>query len=355
VKIRAAVITAALFVAALPVRAHIVYGATTLRQLTFQSDLVARARIVDPSAELALEEELEHETVVVADVLEVFKGPREERVRFVQHGHGVPLYRPGDEVVVFLQRTERSRELVGSGVAKRVGFVSIQEAGERFALDAASRDAFTGALRGYAAIEGLPADARPDALRRITVELLASQNAELASSALSDLALAGDRPLVTRGDLPVLEPLLESSATPIGVRVGLLAELDRRGFVDGPPRWAALLRTTSGADRLAAVRAAGAHPSEAVEKELKALLASSDPLLVAAAAVAIGTPGAENAVTSLAKLLDSREPRVRSAAIRGLGRIATKSARQVLAKAAASHSDADTRRRASAEVRLLSQ
>jgi hypothetical protein len=348
-----AALLAALLAVALPAHAHVVYGATTLRQLSFQSDLVGRARIIDAAAEVALAEPLERETVVVADMLEVFKGSREERVRFVQHGHGVPLYQPGDEVVVFLQRIERSRELAGSGVATRVGFVSVQEAGERFALDPASRDAFTAALRGYAALESLPADARPDALRRITVELLASQNSELAGSALRDLVLAGDRPLITRDDLPVLETLLTNAATPISVRIGLLAELERRGLVDGPPRWAALLRTTSGADRLAAVRAAGAHPSGAVTAALTPMLANKDPLLAAAAAVAIGTPGAQGAVAPLAGLLDSSEPRVRSAAIRGLGRIATPGAREALAKAAASHPDAATRRRASAEVRLL--
>ena len=53
------------------------------------------------------------------------------------------------------------------------------------------------------------------------------------------------------------------------------------------------------------------------------------------------------------ELLGSKEPRVRAAAIRGLGRIGTPRAREALAKAAASHPDAATRRRASAEVRLL--
>jgi len=350
----AALIFAVGLAAVLPARAHVVYGGTTLRQLTLESDLVVRARIVDPAAELWLEEPLLREAVVSAEVLEILDGTREaEELRFVQHGHGVPLYEKGDEVLLFLQRIERSRELAASGVASRIRFVSVQEAGEQFALDAATRDAFTAAVRAYAALEQLPAEARLDALRRITVELLASREPELAGSALRDLVLARDLPLLTREDLPALEPLLMRAATPIGVRIGLVAELERRGLLAGPPRWAELVRTTSGADRLAAVRAAGAHPSEAVAKELTPLLASEDPLLVAAAAVALGAPGSEAAVAPLAVLLGSPEPRVRAAAIRGLGKVATTGAREALAKAAASHPDASTRRRAGAEVKLL--
>jgi HEAT repeat protein len=76
-------------------------------------------------------------------------------------------------------------------------------------------------------------------------------------------------------------------------------------------------------------------------------------LLVAAAAVSLGTPRNDAAVAPLAKLLKSEESRVRMAAIRGLGRVATQGAKQVLVKTAAAHPDAATRRRAGAEVRLL--
>ncbi len=335
-------------------RAHVVYGGTTLRQLTLESDLVARARIVDPAAELWLEEPLLREAVVVAEVLEVLKGPSGgEELRFVQHGHGVPLYQKGEEVLLFLQRIERSRELGASGIASRIRFVSAQEAGERFALGAGTRDSFTAAVRAYAELEQIPPAAHLDALRRITLQLLSAREPELAGSALRDLVLAGDSPLITRDDLPALERVLGRAETPIGVRIGLVAELERRGLLDAPPRWVELVRTTSAADRLAAVRAAGVHPSEPVAKELTRLLESEDALHVAAAADALGAPGSESAVAPLAKLLGSPEPRVRAAAIRGLGKVATSGAREVLAKAAATHPDAPTRRRAGAEVKLL--
>jgi hypothetical protein len=333
---------------------HVVYGGTTLRLLTLESDLVARARIVDPAAEVWLEEPLLREAVVVAEVLETLKGASgAEELRFVQHGHGAPIYAKGEEVLVFLQHIERSREVGASRIASRIRFVSVQEAGERFALDGRTRDAFTTAVRAYAELEQLPPASRPDALRRITVHLLASREPGLASSALRDLVLAGDAPLLTRDDLPALKPVLARAAIPIGVRIGLVAELERRGLLEGPPRWAELVRTTSGADRLAAVRAAGVHPSEPVARELTRLLRSEDPLLVAEAAIALGAPGSESAVAPLAKLLGSPEPRVRAAAIRGLGKVGTPGARDALAKAAATHPDAATRRRAGAEVKLL--
>jgi len=343
----------ALAVAA-PARGHVVYGATTLRALTLESDLAVRARIADPSAEVWLEQPLAREAVVVAEVLETLRGASEEtRLRFVQHGHGVPLYAKGEEVLLFLQRIERSRELGASPVTSRIRWFSPQETDARFTLDARTRDGLTSAVRSYAALDGLPAEARLDALRAVTLRLLASPDAALAGSALRDVVLAGDVPLLGAGDVPALDELIGDAETPIGVRIGLLAELEHRGLVDGPPRWAALLRTTAGADRLAAVRAAAAHPSEPVAQELARLLTSGDPQLVASAAVSLGGAGSAPSVAPLAKLLESPDARVRAAAIRGLGRLAAPGAREPLAKAAAEHPDPDTRRRAAAELRRL--
>jgi hypothetical protein len=351
--VRVAAVALALASAA-PAPAHVVYGGTTLRALTLESDLVVRARITDPFAEVWTEEPLAREFVVVAEVLETLRGAGEEpRLRFVQHGHGVPLYAKGEEVLLFLQRIERSRELGARPVTSRIRWFSPQETDARFTIDARARDGLTSAVRAYAALDALPAEARLDALRAVTLRLLASPDPTLAGSALRDVVLAGDAPLLGPGDVPALEELIGDAETPIGVRIGLLAELERRGLVDGPPRWAALLRTTAGADRLAAVRAAAAHPSEPVEQELARLLTSGDTQLVASAAVSLGGAGSAASVAPLAKLLDSPDARVRAAAIRGLGRLAAPGAREPLAKAAAEHPDPDTRRRAAAELRRI--
>jgi len=347
-------VAALLAVAAGPTLAHVVYGTPTLSLLTQESDLVARVRIIDPHSALPVADPLAREVVVVAEVLEPLKSSYVgKRVEFVQHGHGSPEYEKGEEAVVFLKRIERSRELGGNAVASRIRWVSEQEAGSKFALDARVRADFATAVRGYAQLQVLAPEARPEAMHRITLKLLASPHPVLSSSALRDLVIAGDASLLGTRDLPILDPLLARPATPIGVRIGLLVELERRGLVDGPPRWATLLRTTTGKDRFAVVRASAAHPSEPVAAELRALLASDDSLLVAAAAVSLGTRGNDGAVAPLAKLLRSDESRVRMAAIRGLGRVATPGAKQVLVKTAAAHPDAATRRRAGAEVRLL--
>jgi hypothetical protein len=348
----AAALALAVALAAGAAAAHIVYGTSTLRLLVLESDLVVQARIRDPESELVIADPLLREYVVVAEPLGALKGePPAGPLRFVQHGHGSPRYAEGEEAVLFLRRIERSRELGASPLAARVPWVSVQESDAGFPLDAASREPLLAALRAYAGLERLPPAQQPAALRRVTLELLASPSASIASSALRDVVLAGELPLVTAEDLPALEPLLSSPATPVGVRVGLLAELERRGLLEGPPRWARLVRETRGQDRFAVVRAAAAHPSEPVTGALVDLLASDDPLLVSAAAVSLGAPGNEAAVAPLAQLLASDEQRVRLAAIRGLGRIATSGARAQLAATAQSHPDPATRRRAAAELR----
>ena len=349
-----AVAVVAAVVVAAAAGAHVVYGTTTLRLLTLQSDLVARVRIVDPDAEISLAKPLVRESVVVAKALETLKGEHpEEHLRFVQHGHGVPKYAKGEEVALFLQRIERSRELGASAIAERVRWVSIQEGGAKFPLDDATRAGFVAALRSYAALEKLPPAQQLDGLRRVTVERLGSADPRIASSAMRDVVLTRDAAILTSEDLPALGALIASHATPVGVRVALLAELERRRLVEGPPRWAKLLRETRGRDRFTVVRATSAHPSAPVTRELLKLLGNDDPLLVSTAAVSLGAPGNEAAVEPLAQLLASDEARVRTAAIRGLGGIATPRARAQLAKAAASHADPATRRRADAEVRML--
>ncbi len=312
-----------------------------------------RVRIVDGAAELVLENPPLRETLVVAEVLDTLKGPAPAGpLRFAQHGHGVPMYRAGEEVVVFAQAIGRSRELGKSALADHVAWVSTQEAELRFPVDDATRAPFVAAVRAYAGLEALPPDARLAALRTLTVELLASSSDErLARSALRDLTLAPDAPLVAKADVPVLEGVLANPARSIGLRIGLLAELERRGLVDGPARWAGLLDGTHGADRIAVARAAGAHPSAPVTKALVALLSSDDPLLVSTAAISLGAPGNEPAVAPLAKLLASEEPRVRMAAIRGLGGVGSPRAREVLAEAAREHPEPATRRRAAAELK----
>lgn len=335
--------------------AHVVYGAKTLQGLVAEADLVLRARIVAPAAPAgglaASRPSLE------AEVLEMLKGAlAEPRVRFVQHGHGVAPFAPGEETLLFLVDIARSRELGALGRTGAYDWVSLQEHDDAYPLEPASRAAALAAVRDYvAAPRAATPEARLDALRRATVGLLASRDAKLAASALSDLVLAPDLPLVGAADLAALGPVLDDPGTSMGVRAGLLAELERRGLVEGPPRWLRLLAAAAPTpDRVTAVRAAAASPDARVRERLAALLADPDARVAAAAAAALGVRGDPAAVEPLARALSHESSTVRVAAIRGLGGIASPAAARALERTAASHPDPATRRRAAAELKRRS-
>ena len=345
--------------------AHVVYGTPTIHQLVLEADVVARARVTDADAVVAIDDPPLRRPVVTVELLESLKGDTPcGLLTFAPHGHGTASYAEGEEVLLFLRRIERTPELARTPLAKKVTWVSRQESTHKIPLTAQSREAYLAAVRAYVAVDGLPASPAIHlaALRRITVKLLASREPGLAASAVRDLVFAGDAPLVTADDVPALEAVLADSMVAIGTRVALLAELERRALVDGPPRWVELLRSGPSRDRLVTVRAVAAHPSAPVTRELLALLqAAEDPAtrddaareLTAAAAVSLGVAGNDGAVEALARALGRDDARLRMAAIRGLGRIGTAAARRVLETAAAFHPDPATRRRAGAEVTVL--
>jgi HEAT repeat protein len=208
-------------------------------------------------------------------------------------------------------------------------------------------------VQRYVALEGESDPQRRVAgLRELTLDLLRSDEPRLAASALRDLVRSGTAPLVTRQDLPRLTPVLEDVRAPVGFRAGLLAELERRGLLEGDAHWVRLLETARAADLPAAIRAAGTHPSPAVNARIVELLATGDPASAEAAAVALGAPGNRTAVEPLSAALAQGDARLRMAAIRGLGRIALPESRRALESAAKSHADPATRRRAAAELRI---
>jgi hypothetical protein len=138
----------------------------------------------------------------------------------------------------------------------------------------------------------------------------------------------------------------------MGVRAGLLAELERRGLVDAPPRWLRLLAPGApAADRVTAVRAAAASRDGRVRARLVELLADPDARVAAAAAAALGAYDEPASVAPLAQALSHGAREVRMAAIRGLGRSTSPEAERALERAALSHPDPETRRRAAAELR----
>jgi hypothetical protein len=346
-----AVLTALL--AASLASAHLVVGTKTLRALCGEAEVVVRARITG-RGEASVGAEGKRRPVVEAQILEKLKGsPGGESIRFVQHGHGVATFETGDEALIFLQSLHRSPELRALSGRDDVVWVSLQEETDSYPATEDDR-ALIRAVREFVAAGRLPTRAeRHETLRRATVFQLASPDARVASSALRDLVVAGSDPVILAGDIPAIEALLAKPSTPIGVRIGVLSELERRGLMDTRVRWVQLLRTVQGADRRAVIRAAGLRPTPEVTEVLVEILTANDIEAASAAAVALGTPGNRAAVAPLGTALAGDHPSLRMASIRGLGRIATPEARKLLADAAASHPDPQTRRRARAEVSLL--
>lgn len=346
-----------LLAGAAPARAHIVAGSRTLGQLVEASDLVARLRFTEVDGVLVLEQGAVRRPYVEAELLQLFKGEASPGpLRFVQHGHGVAEYQRGEEALVFLLRIERSRELSRLAAGGQVRWVSLQEHDAKYLLTPASRAVWCEAVSAYVALAMLPdAAARRGAWKRLTLDLLRSPEPRLAASALSDLVLAPGTVRLGADDLPEVLALVRDASLhiEIGLRIGLLAELERRRLVDAPRHWVELLRGTQGTELLTVVQAAGAHPSPPLTAELLRLLGEEDPALVYATVLALGTPGNHAAVAALRQILAEGNERLRLASIRSLGRIATPAARQALAAAATAHPDPATRRRARAELTVL--
>ena len=336
--------------------AHLAKSTSSLRSLIAESEVVVRARVIELDTFVAQRgPDEKRRSILRVKVLEVLKGPEVAgaELPISQHGHGVAKYQPGDEALLFLRHLSKSRELHELGSTGELQWYSTQERDDAYVLSRESRRATMQAARRYVAIEKMPSDKRAEALRRITVKLLASRDLHLATSALRDMSRSGKVSLVTKADVPTLIKVIDDPQASIGVRIALLAELQRRGLVDGDPHWLRLLRRTKGADRLAVIHAAGAHLSPAVNAEVIDILMGTDAAASAAAAIAVGAPGNTAAVVPLSKAILSENPRVAMSAIRGLGKIGTEGARAVLTSAAASHPDASVRRRAQAELRIM--
>jgi hypothetical protein len=339
---------------ATPARAHVVYGTPSLHEQAREADLVVRVRIAHAQGLLRSDAPAATRSVVDAVVLETLRGERLARVTFAPHGHGAAEYHDGEEALVLLRRIGRVPELAASPLSGLVRWVSVQETGDKVPLGGRSRRLWLDAVRRWLDADAIADAARREAaLRETTIALLASPEPRIAASALRDLVWAGDAPVVTRDDVPRLDPLLRRPSVPITVRVGLLAELERRRLVAGAPRWARLLDDARGAGRLVVIRAVAAHPSPEVNARLLRVLDGGDREVAAAAAVSLGVPGNAAAVAPLERLLARDDAGLRFAAIRGLGRIGGAEALAALQRAAAFHPDAATRRRAGAEATVV--
>jgi len=351
----ACTVAALISVAPQPAGAQHLQGPASLRQLTSDADLVVRARITAASAELEAGGRVY--PVVHADVLATLKGSTAPGpIVFANIGAGATTFTLGEEVLLFLRHIERVAELAATPLQARLRYVAIPNASETFVLTDAVRPALSDAVRSYAAIAAIPdPEARGDALRKLTLAILQSGEPVLINSALRDFSPGGDAAALTLADLPAMVPLIESPRVPIGTRIALVAELERRGLIFGPTRWVRLLRTSHGSDLLSVIHAIGEHQSAGVSAYLIPLLTQPDLAIATAAATALGVPGNIDAVRPLTVSLGRDDYALRLAALRGLGRIGTQGARQALELAAARHPDAAVRSRAEIAAIILAR
>ena len=114
-----------------------------------------------------------------------------------------------------------------------------------------------------------------------------------------------------------------------------------------------MLRTTSGSDQRAVIRASKSQSDEAVTDTLVELLRQGSPSVAAESALALGQPGRNAAVRVLQEAAFNRPSTVGKAVVRSLGGIGTAEAREALAAIATSVDDETVRKRARAELRKL--
>ena len=337
------------------VSGHIVMGTKSLHLRVVEADLVVRARVINPEFVFVSADGKSKRRLVEIEIVEELKGKAgAKRIRFAQDGHEVAQYRVGQEALFFLKPISKSRELRALAVPGGPTHVSGQEHNERFVLEGPYGPVLLSATRALARSEATTNGSKRVALiRSATLDLLTSGDPQLGASALASLVMTPDAALVTAADLPRLEKLIANPDISIGLRAGLISELDRRGLIDGSVYWLALLKNARPPEFSAAIRVAGVHPSEAVNAFLLGLLAdpNTETEIAAECAMALGTPGNDSAVGPLAHALMNGEPRLRNAAIRGLGQIGGPEARKALEHAAETHPDAATRRRARAKMR----
>ncbi len=329
----------------------------TLWQRTFEAEIIVHARIVHPQWEIPIGEPPTPYPVVEAEVLEVIRGNVPPgRLTFARDGHERPPYAVGQDAVLFLRPIAASVALAETTVAASVEWTSLPTAVENLPLTPANRSAYLTAVRSYTAIADMPQSAERGArLRTLTIELVVSPAPALARSALRDLALAGNAPLLTRTEAARIGELVFDPTVPIETRLALLHETERRGLVFGPTAWARMLRENQGPDLGAVMQAVRGHQSVAVNLELEKMLKGHDRALAIAAATSLGSFGNNTAVRPLLRELDTRDPDLRRAIIRGLGGIGTQSARQALDLVAANHPNPATRHVALSEVLMLAR
>lgn len=337
-------------------RAHVVMGAKSLHLRVAEASIVLRGRVSDPDAMYVASDGKTRRALVVVDVLETLKGdPGGESVRIAQDGHAVATYQTGDVALFFLKPIGRSLELRSLAVPGGATHVSGQEHDEAFVIEGPGGATLLAATRAFVASEKTEsADERVALIRAATLDLLTSGDDRLATAALASLVLAPEAEWITPDDLPRLHSTIADASNSIGLRAGLIDELERRGLVAGDLERLALLRSAAPGELPSAIRALAPKSGPRVLDfllELVALDSDASPTAVAEAAIALGASRDPRVLAPLSDAAMRPEQRVRNAVIRGLGLSDEARAAQLLSEISSSHPDPGTRKRAAAELR----
>ncbi len=339
--------------------AHVVMGTKSLHLRVAEAELIVLGRVVDPAYLFVSEDGNVQRALVEIDVLEALKGEAgAERLRFAQDGHAVARYEVGETALFFLRPIARSRELRALVLPGGPSHVSGQEHDEEFLVAPKSGSVLLSATRAFADSERAETtEERVALIRGATLDLLTSSDDRLASSALASLVMAPSADWVADEDMPRIRKKLADPSASIGLRAGLIAELDRRGLISGDEARKALLEEASPASLPAAIRALATRPSAAMTEFLLDRLLN-EPLptseVAAEGAIALGNSNDPRVATALGRMLTRKEARVRNAAIRGLRNLGTSDAIRVLRETAERHADPSTRRRAEAAAGQVS-
>jgi HEAT repeats len=335
-----------------PLEAHVVYERVTLRQYLQESSLAVVAKIEGAGRLWTAPDGSDRREVFRARVREVLAGPQPPAaIEFFSHAEGLPGFRDGDRVLLFLERTEKRPEF--TALAARFPYFTVQGPGAEWRLEGAAGEAVLAHARALVAVaQGAPDTVVPR-LRALVLSALASPSAALRADARAELVVQGDTPGFLC-DPAEFAALAGDPGWPLHERVALVRLLEARPGFDAASTWGLLreaAQTTP--DRIALVRAGATSSDSAQVAWTAALLVDPDPRVRREAALALGRGRRVERVPELARACADPDERVARAAIEALAAVGGFGARQALAAVESGESGAPRGRWAAAALRRL--
>ena len=305
-------LVALLWMGAGSAKAHFGERTDSLWGFVARSDLV----VIGSVARAYQEEDKGHTPspgVVRLHVDEVLLGTSAPQIGIVVPGMHQPRYAPGEQVLVFAERS--------NGIVR-----SLQSRSEKVSV-AGAVDPAVDAVRRYVRIAALKdGSLRAEQLKEFTLELLASTAPRLHQDAVFDLSR--DRfsdSMLTDPEIRRVGSLALGEGTPLVVREGIAAKL---GKLVARGRSAALdplarltVEPANAIVRVAALNALGGSGAAGVEDTIRASIDHDDVYVRLAAVEALSRLRTREAVPAILSRVGDSDRRVRFASLRALYRI----------------------------------